>query len=100
STLSELSAHLRALAESPVSWITIIPLTFAVVGVARVTPASHTNQNGQDSLQRRLVGLLLAYFCLATGLALLSGSRAGSNINYFIEPLGVGSLAIGAAGSK
>lgn len=48
----------------------------------------------------RLIWLLFVYVCLATALALLSGSRAGSNINYFIEPLAVASLLVGLVGTE
>ena len=99
--LSELSAHLRALAESPITWMTVVLLVVGAVAAARGASGRRVEQGGRNQPVRRwLIGLLFAYFCLASALALLSGSRVGSNINYFIEPLAIASLLVGLAGSE
>jgi hypothetical protein len=100
SVLAELTGHLRTLAQSPVTWMTAILLICVMVAATRRATGRPTNQERRSELLRqRLTRLLFAYFCLATGLAALSGSRYGSNINYFIEPLAIASLLVGVAGS-
>jgi 4-amino-4-deoxy-L-arabinose transferase-like glycosyltransferase len=103
SQLSTLSNHLRALAESPVSWLTALLLGLAALNAIRsgVGPAiKRAARRGREpDARQRLILLLVLYLVIATAFALASGSRAGSNINYFIEPLAIASLIVGLASS-
>jgi hypothetical protein len=100
SSPSILSNQIKALAESPVTWLTVVLVLLGVAAFVR-SRRDDPRAGGPDPAGRALaLKLMFAYLVAATVLALAAASRAGSNINYFIEPLAVASLLIGLAGTQ
>ena len=103
SQLSFLKDNLRAMAKSPITWMTLILLALAAVsalrgGLNRVVEQLHGGPAGDQRV--RAITLLAGYLCLAAALSFATASRVGSTNNYFIEPLAVASLLVGLAGTR
>lgn len=97
--VSILTSHVRALAEAPITWLTSILLVLGIVAAStRLVRAARDASDHQERQRILVIRLLLGYLVLATVVALLAAARAGSNINYFIEPLAVASLLVGLLG--
>lgn len=88
SSLAQLRSNVQAVLESPAAWVVALGVPLMTVLVVR-------RRRTIDADMSSLTMLLVTYTALATVLAAVTSARAGANVNYFIEPVAIGSLTLG-----